>query len=839
MFRKDLAYAWRTLKKSPVFALTAALTLALGIGASAAIFSVTDTVLLRPLPYPDSDRLVLACSDMTRRHVRDFPFSNANFIDLRNGTKQFFEDIAAINTGRAVVPRDDGTSEQVTFAGITTNFFHLLGARILVGRDFADSDGAPQPPPPAGARPNGANANAAAPNAPAAPQLPTYAILSYSYWQRRYGGDTSIVGHGLLRTGNVSLQIVGVLAPGFELFFPANMNIDPSPDIWVANRIAYDAAQRLNVALQPVGKLKPGASLRQAQSEVDAVAAQDRQAVPIMQTAGYSIRLEPMKSYLVTGVRPAILALMGAVIFLLLIACSNVANLLLVRASLRERELAVRTALGGSRWRLVRQMLAEALLLSAFGTVAGLGLAWAGIRELLAIAPPDLPRLQSVSVNPAVLAFAALAGLLATVVFGVAPALRASQPDVMNVLRSSARNAGLSGGGLLRNAVVVSEVALCFVLLIGSGLMIRSFLALERIDPGYDPKGLLTFNVLGAFQGRPQPAQRAALLRELGDKLRGLPGVQAVSASTPFPLAGGFAPIRWGLEPALADPSKFQAADLQIVLPGYFETLHTPLLWGRTFTDADNAPGRKVAIVDQALAAKAYPHASAVGKRILIRVNTPEPEWVEIIGVAGHQRDTSLAESGREQIYVTDAYTGSGVAQTWALRTAGDPASLAGPVRAAVAQLDPRLLITDLAPMQDLVEKAQAPTRFSLLLIGVFAVIAALLAGVGLYGVLSTVVRQRTAEIGVRMAMGAVPGNIFKLVVAQGLRLSAIGIAFGLLMALAATRVMSSMLVNIKATDPATYALMAVLFFVIAALASWMPARRAAALNPTVALREM
>jgi putative ABC transport system permease protein len=839
MLGKDIAYAWRTLKQSPVFALTAAITLALGIGASTAIFSVTNAVLLQPLPYRDPHRLVLACSDMTRRHVRDFPFSDADFIDLRNGAKRFFAEFAAINTGQGVVPREDGTSEQVTFAAITPNFFRLLGARIFVGRDFTDSDGLPQPPqpPPAAGPQNPPNA----PNAAAPPQLPTFAILSYGYWQRRYGGDPSIAGRGVLNAGNANFQIVGVLAPGFELLFPPNMNVEQAPDVWIANRLAYDTSNRMNVSLQVVGKLKEGASLRQAQSEVDAVAAQDRQILPILQTAGYSIRLEPMKGYLVAEVRLAILALMGAVIFLLLIACSNVANLLLVRASLRERELAVRTALGGSRWRLVRQMLAEAVLLSAFGTVLGMVLAWAGVRELLTIAPENLPRLQSITINLVVLVFAALAGLAATVLFGTTPALRASRPDVMQVLRSSARTAGLSGGSLLRNAVVVAEVALCFILLIGSGLMIRSFLALQRIDPGFDAKGLLTFNVLGVFQDRPQPAQRAAIMREIQNKLRELPGVQSVAASTPFPLTGGFFPVRWGLEPALTDPSKFQAVDNQIVVPGYFETLHTALLAGRTFTEADNAPDRNVAIVDEVLANKAFPDGSAVGKRILIRIRTPQAEWVQIIGVVGHQRDVSLAEPGREQIYVTDGFVSYGVAGTigrWAIRTTGNPTSLSGPVRAAITQVDRRLLITRMEPMSDVVEKAQAATRFSLLLIGVFAVIAALLAAVGLYGVLSTVVRQRTAEIGVRMALGAVPGNIFKLVVGEGLRLSATGIVIGLIAALGATRVISSMLVGIRATDPATYALMAVVFFVIAALASWLPAQRAASLQPVVALRE-
>lgn len=832
MLRKDLAYAWRTLKKSPMFAVTAAVTLALGIGAATAIFSVTNAVLLRPLPYRDPDRLVLACTDMTRRNVRDFPFSDANFIDLRDGSKAFFEDFASVQTGRDVVARDDGTPEQVRFAAVTPNFFRLLGARIAVGRNFTDEDGLPQPPQ---AQPTGT------PNAqgtPAAPRLPTIAILGYGYWQRRYGGSTAILGHGIRGGGNAGPQVVGVLAPGFELFFPGSMNIEPTPDIWIANRLAYDATQRLQVSAQAVGKLKEGVSLVQAQSQVNTIAAETRKTSAILQTSGYSIRLEPMKGYLVAQVRPAILALMGSVIFLLLIACSNVANLMLVRASLRGRELAVRAALGGSRWQLVRQMLAEALLLSAFGTALGLGLAWLGIHELLALAPENLPRLETISIDSTVLAFAALAGVAAPILFGATPALRASRPNVMQVLSSSARTAGLSGGHALRNAVAVAEVALCFVLLIGSGLMMRSFFALQHIDPGFDANGVLTFNVLGVFEDRPKPEQRAALMREIQSRLRELPGVQNVTASSPFPLAGGFFPIRWGLEPALNDPSKFRAVDNQTVLPGYFETLHTPLLDGRTFTEADNAPDRKLVIVDQALAAKAFPNESAVGKRILIRVRTPEPEWVDIIGVVGHQRDTSLAEPGREQIYFTDGFLSYGVPETWAIRAGGNPAALAGPVRAAVAGLGAHLLITQMQPMQDLVTKAQAGTRFSLMLIGVFAAVAALLAGVGLYGVLSTNVRQRTAEIGVRVALGAAPGDILKMVVGQGLRISAAGIAIGLIAALGLTRLISSLLVMVKGTDPATYTAMAVLFLVIAMLASWLPARHAAALHPAVALRE-
>ena len=824
MILKDFAFAARTLRRSPVSTITGVLTIALGIGASTAIFSVTNAVLLRPLPYLEPDRLVIACSDMRKRDVRDFPFSNADFFDLRDGAKRTFEEFAAVFTGRMIVPKEDGTPEQVRIAGVTTNFVRMMGARIAIGRDFADADGIPQPPlPPPGA-----------PQAsPPAPRLPIIVIISYEYWQRRYGGNPGALGTMVGPNG----QIVGVLAPRFELFFPPDANIESSPDIWFANRLAYDAANRHGVSLRVIGKLRQGVTLEQAQAEADTVAAELRSKDYIASTADQRIRLEPMHRHLVAEVRSTILALMGAVIFLLLIACANVANLLLVQASQRERELAVRAALGSGRWRLIRQMLAEALLLAAMATVAGVALAWIGIRELMAIAPANLPRLDSIRMDSSVLAFTAAMGLAAAAVFGMAPAVRASQPDVMNVLRGSSRTSGLSGWGLLRNAVVVVEVALSFVLLIGSGLMVRSFLELRRINPGFDARNVLTFQLLGG-RGGAQPQGRAAFMRDIEQRLRAIPGVQAATASFPFPLAGGFSPIRWGLEEALSDASRFQAVDFQIVLPGYFDTLRTPLIAGRTFTEADNAPGRNLVVVDEFLAGKAFPHQSAVGKRILIRIRTQEPEWVEVIGVVAHQRQTSLADPGREQVYFADAFLGSGTTNQWAMRTGSDPAQYAAAVRAEIAKIDPHLLVTGVQPMTALVERAQAGTRFSLLLITVFAVIAALLAAVGLYGVLSSLVRQRTAEIGVRIALGAGPRRILQLIVGHGLRLSGLGIAVGLIGALALTRVMTSMLVGVKATDPATFITIAVVFFLVAAVSSWLPARRAAALDPTVALRQ-
>ena len=825
---QDLRHGVRMLVKKPGFTLTIVLTLSLGIGANTAIFSVANAVLLRPLPYANPDRLVLATVDLRKRDVKDWAFSDTDFFDFRNGAKTTFEGLATVFTGRMTMPKEDGAPEQVRFANVTPNIFRLLGAKIAFGRDFTEADGEPQPP---------QSQAGGVPGAQAQAPLPTIVILSYQYWQRRYGGSAAILGRRMLSGGSGGPLVVGVLAPGFELLLPPKLSAERTPDIWFAARLTYDTANRYRVSHQIIGRLNEGATLEQAQSEADVVAAEKRKTDTILGTADFHIRLEPMHKYLVAEVHPAILALTVAVVFLLLIACANVANLLLVRASSRQRELAVRAALGGSRRRLIRQMLVEALLLAGAGALLGLGLAWYGVRQLLAIAPANLPRLASITIDPVALAYTALAGVAAAMIFGIAPALQASRQDVMNILRGIGRSGGLGGGRRLRNIVVVTEVALSFVLLIGSGLMIRSFIALQRIDPGYDPHNVLTFQLFGAG-GLRESQERAAFMRDLRGRLGALPGVESVTASYPFPLAGQFNPLRWGMGEALSDPSKFQAADWQVVLPGYFEALRTPLLDGRAFTEADDTPERKIVIIDQFLAAKAFPNESAVGKRILVRFVAPEPEWVEVIGVVRHQRQTTLAEPGREQVYFTNGFNRNRLATYWGVRTKGDPSQYAAVIRDEVAKSRPNLLVAEMQPMEALVKRAQAGTRFSLMLIAIFAVIAALLASVGLYGVLSNVVRQRTAEIGVRMILGATPQSIFKLVVGHGLRLSAIGVAAGMVAAFGLTRAMTSMLVGVKAIDPVTFTAMAVLFMIIAAVASGLPARRAARLDPNIALRE-
>ena len=822
---RNLAIAIRVLTRSPQFTLTAVVTIALGLGACTAIFSVANAVLFQPIPYRDPDHLVIAGMELRQRHVRDLQFSNADYIDLRDGTKAAFEDFAGVFTFRGVLLNADGTPEQVRQAIVTTNFFRLTGGRIAIGRDFQDEDGVPQAQ--------------AAPGTPTPPQQPLVAILSHEYFERRYGGNTAILGHPMaVAARQPSPVIVGVLEPNFRLYFPPESDEEAAPDIWVANRLAYDAENRIAFSIRAIGRLRPGVTLEQAQSAADSIAARTRKNFLISGTAGYYIDLEPMLHHMIARVQPTILALMGSAIFLLLIACANVANLLLVRTSLRERELAVRAAIGADRWHLLIPLLTEAGLIAAGGTLIGLALAWIGIRILPSVVPPNLPRLETIRIDLPVIGFMALACLAATAMFGVIPAWRASKPGVAKLLRGSGRNAGLLGGNWLRNGVVMVEVGLSFVLLVGSGLMVRSFFELQHINPGFAPQRLLSFRVVSDGAGGDTPEARAASVRRIQERLRAIPGVESVAASTPFPLAGGFSPIRWGTGEALADASKFQAADNEIVLPGYFETMQVPLLAGRAFTDQDNLPHRDFVIIDDVLARKAFHGEPAVGKRILIRIRTPQAEWVEVIGVIAHQHATSLAEPGREQLYFTDAFVGSGRIDTWVIRTGNDPTNYGSVIRNAIKEVDPHLLVTEIQPVESLIYKAQGGTRFSLLLIGVFAVIAGVMAGVGLYGVLSTAVRQRTAEIGVRMAMGAEPTRIFQLVVGQGFRLIAVGIVVGLVVAFGLTRLMNAMLVGVKATDPATFVAMAFLFLLIGAAASWFPARRASALDPLAALRE-
>ena len=836
----DVRLALRSLVKHRGFAATAALTLALAIGATVAIFSVVNSVLIEPLPYRDPSRLVLLWQELRARGVPEFPFPPGDIPDLREkGT--LLEDIAVVQTGRQSLSTEAGQPEQVRVAFVTPNLFRLLGVNVTHGRDFEPADGTPAPPPtsaPApGAAPNppgppGASAPPAAP-APAPPPLTFSSILSHEFWQRHFGGDASIVGKSL-RFGGATTFVVGIAQPDAQLLFPPRTNVERAPDLWIAGRTNFATGTRTAGVVRVIGRMQPGVTLPQLQTQMDALATDLRAAHPVKRNAGVHIAVVSMHDTLVSDVRVSILALMGAVTFVLLIACANLANLTMTQSARREHDLAVRAALGAGRGTLVRQMLVESGVLALSGAVGGLLLARLGIVVLQQIGPANLPRLQDVGIDLRVLAFTGLAAITAVILFGLLPAFRASRPDVTEVLRRTGRVAGL-GHGRIRSGLVIVEVALTFVLLIGSGLMIRSMVALQHVDPGYKPDGVLTFLVPN-FNG-PTPQIRADFMQRMRTELAAIPGVQAVSSASPLPLDGTLANMPYGTEAAAADPTLFQQATVHNVQPGYFEAIGARVIEGRTFTEQENNPDARTVVVDRLLAARTFPGQSAVGKRLLMRIAGQNPVPFQIIGVVAHQRHATLTQDGREAVFFLDGQRGFGTANRWFIRTGQDPALFADDVKAAVARVERTIALADVQPMSALVDRAQAPTWFALVLTSVFAAIAAILAAVGLYGVLSTVVSQRTAEIGVRLAFGAERRAIFRLIVGRGLILAAIGIAIGAVAALGLTRFIQTLLVGVRATDPATFAAIVALFIAVATAACGIPAYRASRVDPLVALR--
>jgi predicted permease len=826
--------AVRAGRASPGVAVAMVLTIAIAIAANASVFSVGDALVLRPLPYADADRLVVVTGEMRTRSTGNLPLSEPDVLALQRLATTTFQGVAAVQTRRTLYPREDGALEQVRLASVSTNFFRVIGVAVAQGRDFVDRDGASAP-------------TASSADEEEAWRESTAVILSHEYWQRRFGGRLDVLDQALPGSG---VRIVGVLPPRFELYFPPELSVERTPDLWFAARLTSDETRRSTFSHRIVGRLRPGGQVDAAQSEADAVAEHFRASFPLWQSAGFHLRVESFQEYLVADVAPVLVVLAGAAACLLLIACANVSNLLLVRAASRQRDLAVRLALGGHRWRLVQHTLVEALCLGAAGSALGVALAWMGTRALVALAPPDVPRLEAVSMSGSVVLFAAALGVVVAVLSGLGPAMGVSRIDVAGLLASGGRAAGRRGGRQVRHAIVIAQLALSFVLLAGSGLMVRSHAAVTRIDPGFAPQGVLTFRVDGPrFH---TPAEREARLHALREQIAALPGVERVTAASALPLADRFNAVRWGPAEALTDATRFQSVDFQAVLPGYFETLHVPVLAGRTFDDADNVSGASRVLVDQDLAEKAFPDAvrlkaapssgsdrwaSAVGRRLLLRIRTAEPEWVEVIGVVAHQAFNSLSRRGRPQIFLTDGFLGHGAVSRWAIRTSG-AALNDNALRALPAIRAGQLVLTDVRDMDFYINRAQAPTRFSFVLISVLAIAALLLAAVGLFGVLSSAVRQRTAEVGIRIAIGATPRSILLRVLSEGLVLAAIGAGIGLVMALSVSSFLASMLVGVTTTDVPTFTTIGGVLLAVTLGAAWLPARRAAALDPAVTLRQ-
>ncbi len=827
-FLRDLKYAIRSFARRPLFTGVVLLTLALGIGSNVAIFSVVNAVLLRALPFQEPDRLAFVWTHLPKTNVARSLVSGPDYKDYQTETKRFEGFGAAIAIQGTLT--GDGPAERITNAYVSWNTLSLLGVRPILGRTHVEKDAFAIDPKLFG-QPN--------------PKLPPgKVVLSYGLWKRRFGGDSSVIGKTILMDGWGS-EVVGVLPPNFRLYLPADAAMPGNIDAWGVMPSNLADFQRDAAFLTVVTRMKRGVTLGQAQDEMDRLATRLRELYQFHKTNNLQIRVESMHGDVVEHARPALLALLGAVGFVLLIACANIANLLLVRASERGREIAVRSALGGGRGRIVSQMLTESLLLSAGGMALGLVLAWQGIRVIKALAPANLPRIETVSLDSGAFLFAAGVAVVAAILFGLAPALRAVRGNLSDGLRDRGSDTGGARGNKLRTVLVISEMTLSLVLLIGAGLMARSFAAIQRVNPGFESKNVVTFNAPVPFIKYLTTQSRATFVNQMGERLATIPGVEAVGGVTPLPLAGGeqYSVGSYGKIGGTDDEYRTNKADYRAVLPGYFETMRIPLLSGRTFVRSDNEDqALDVAIVDAKFVARVFGKANPLGAQILVdhfneKTFQLERVPVSVVGVVANVRSTSLASEGRETIYLPYVLQ-SFLPITFTVRTAADPTGLIARIRTEVEAIDRDVPVAGMATLASWVAEAQSQTKFLLALSATFAGLALLLAALGLYGVISFSVRQRTREIGVRVALGASAADVRRLIIGQGMLVSGIGIGLGLLASVALTRIVSSYLVGVSATDPVTFGGVALVLLAIAALASYLPARRATAIDPMSALRD-
>ena len=808
---QDLRYGLRMLARNPGFTAVAVLTLALGIGANTAIFTVLNAVVLRSLPYRAPDRLAVIWVDFGE-HGQSLPLvSPQDFRDYPQ-MSQLFEDFAAAS-GRTANLTGVGDPEQVDLARVTPNFLPLLGVEPALGRGFLPGEDAM----------NG----------------PAIVILSHGLWERRFGGDPEVIGQTIQLNGTAN-QVVGVMPPDFKLLLPPEAFLLKDPDLWVPLQDPYNTP-RNQTYFTVFGRLKAGVTFEQAQAEMNSIAARLREEHLIHENSDIRIRAVPLQRDIVKNVRPALLILFGAVGLVLLIACGNVANLLLARATAREGEIAIRVALGAGRSRIVRQILTESALLSLAGGVVGLLLALWGLDLLISLQPAHLPRLENIRIDGSALGFTVAACLLTVLLFGLAPAIQISRPRLNMILKEGGRSQVAGGRQAVRRGLIVSEVALSLVLLIGVGLLMRSFLSLQNVRPGFDPENVLTFRLSLPRVRYPSPEERANFYHQLEERFRALPGVRSVGAVSKLPLTGTVPLSPYAYNDETEQNWESVTADWKSVTPSFFETMGSRLQAGRLFDQRDTADSRLVIIIDEMLARKAWPNENPIGKQLMLPVFGQfgmTREWIDVIGVVEHVRNHDLSKDVREQVYVPHrqrALRGRGMDMV--VRAAGDPTALANLLRQEVHAMDKDLPVHNLRPLTDYVSDAMAQARFTLILIGIFGAIALLLTSVGLYGVISYTVSQRTHEIGIRMALGAQPRDIFKLVVGQGMKLTLIGVAVGLAASFALTRFLESLLFGVSATDPATFAGVSVLLAAVALLACYIPARRATKVDPLVALR--
>ncbi len=804
---RDLRYGARMLLKTPAVTLVAVIALTLGIGANTALFSVVNAVLLRSLPYTEGDRLAIVWE-----HRKIGAGNPQNVINLGNfydwkEQNTVFSDMAAF-FDRNVNLTSDGEPEEVPGQIATTNLFSVLGVNAFQGRTFDANDGGPG--------------------------QPNVVVISYSLWQRRFGGG-QVVGRKII-LNNQENTIIGVLPADVGWYVQKGSMINKAPEIWSPWQVSNELKQRRGRFARAVARLKPGVTFEQAQNDMNVIAARLTQQYPEFDT-NWGVNVVPLRTQFTGDIRKPLFILLGAVGFVLLIACANVANLLLARASSRRKEIAVRAGLGAGRWRIARQLLTESLLLSLVGGVLGLLLAWWGTKALIALSPPGLMDLRGVSVSLPVLAFTFALTLLTGIIFGLVPAVEATRFDLNDSLKEGGKNIG--GGSRtqrLRSLFVVTQVALALVLLVGAGLFMKSLSRLRSVDPGFNSKNLLTMRVnLPERKYDTDPKVLDFFSRAL-EQLRAIPGVESAGAINSLPFNGPHSGTRIQIEgEPVRPPGQELHTGICVTDLKYFQAMQIPLKRGRLFTEQEAREMRHVVVVNEEFVRTNLPGQDPLGKRVTINMKD-EDVPTEIIGVVGDTKHLGLDSENEEMAYWPHpelVYS----SMTMVIRTKGEATSIAPAAREVIRNIDPEQPIGEVNTMEGLLATSVARSRFNTVLLGVFSLVALVMAAVGIYGVMSYSVQQRTHEIGLRMALGAQQGDVLRLVIKQGIILGLIGVGTGLLVSFGLTRLIVSLLFEVPATDPRTFAAVATGLFLITVVACYIPARRATKVDPLVALR--
>ncbi len=800
-----LRYALRMLRKHPGFTLIAVLTLALGIGANTAIFSLLDGVLLRPLPYQEPERLALIWEDATKiGFPRDTP-APANYADWK-AQNQTFEDMAALDF-RGFNLTGDGEPEKLNAFGVTSNFFPLLGVKPALGRNFLPAEDQP-----------GAN---------------KVAIISHRLWQNRFGGDREILNREIL-LNDEKVRVVGVMPPGFQFY-------QNYISLWVPSAFtSSELANRGNHFLTVVGRLKPGVTIAQADADIKSIMQRIAQAYP-NDAQGLGSVVVSLREELTGNVQQSLMILLAAVGFVLLIACANIASLMLARAATRTREIAVRSALGAGRGRIVRQLLTESLLLAIFGGVLGMLLALWSFEFLRQLIPPAMTGQTALQLDARVLLFTLVASVVSGVLFGLAPALQASRLDLNEALKEGGGRSGTgSGQRRLRNVLVMGEVALSLMLLIGSGLLIQTLYNLHGQYSPLQPEKVLTMRTVLPEYKYEEHARRVAFYDQVIERVQAIPGVVSAGYTTSVPLEWKGGSNGLSIEGRQAEPGLGFNANHRQVTNDYLQTMHIALRQGRYFDGRDQEQSEPVTIINEAMARQYWPNENAMGRRVKIGSADSNRPWLTVVGIVADVRQMGMTEPVKPEMYMPQRQIKSHFffsPRDLTIRTSVEPMSLADAVRTAIHAVDPNQPVTNIRTMEEVLGEESAQSRVAMILMSTFAALALLLAAIGLYGVLSYFVTQHTSEIGLRMALGAQAGDVLRLVLRQGLTLVFSGVALGLFGAFALTRLMKSLVFGVATADPLTFALVPLVFCAVALVACWVSARRATKVDPMVALR--